>query len=127
VKSLKLTPDGLKIADKKPTKMEIANNAGAKIFTMLYVQNSYRDYIIYSTQGVTNGVKVAESHLGILGPYTANDDFLLDGLYSDPSVVRDVDNVKDVLFFSNAPTFPYGIFAADLKWDMWPIVIGSRT
>jgi len=73
----KLTPDGLGIADDKFPKVEIKNSWNP-INSLWHFKCGKNDYVIFSENG-GDGLRVAKSENGVLGPYEASSKLLMLG------------------------------------------------
>jgi len=115
-KARALTSDGLAFTGNEYN-IVISNIFGAQVNTSWHFKHENMDYLLFSTGG-TN-LRVAGSINGTLGPYEAHTDILVPGNYWDPCLVKDVDNVNDVIVFGSKND----IFAASIDWQsIWPVV-----
>jgi len=110
-RALKLTSDGLTLADSEEKEIKIGDSS-AKVFTSWHFKRYSYDYLLYSN---LPGLRIARSSNGILGPYEVHDKVLVTGMASDPTVVQGTTKDSERLYFSKGTV---GTFSAHLIWVM---------
>jgi len=114
--AIKMTDDGLGVT-RGTVDVQVVNHGGLVLLNSYHFKRENKDYLLYTYSTDASGnlpLMIASSENGVLGPYYDNRDIVIGGEYDNPTVVKDVDDVSDVLIYG--VYYGWAIGAVNLEW-----------